>query len=177
MMDAERMTIRLTIAPRGACAIHAEYTANIVRIHMHTGDCIVDKQLAEKIIAHVERAMKVERNRQPVLRVDSKRPSSRIECLMCGVGIRRETFEKLADTSLPMHPNCKKVHDDPSLALSMPTNSHAARAILDRLYVQAKRNTNDDSVKREELEKRAHAEMLARFEAQEIAREADEASA
>ena len=133
------------------------------------GDRIVDKKLAEQIIKHVETAREFTRNRQPVLRVDSSRSSSRDECLMCGVGIRKETTPRNG-----MHPNCAKISDDPSLVLKMNVNTHAARAILDRLYVQAKRNADD--IKREEAEKIAHAQLLARFEANEEAIE-NEASA
>lgn len=125
----------------------------------------MDKSLSEQIIAHIEKARAFERNRQPTLRVDSSRSSTRTECLMCGVGIRKETFAKLANDALPMHPNCKKINDDPTLVLTMNVNTHAARAIMDRLYVQLKRN--DADIKKEAAEKAAHAALLKRFEASE----------
>lgn len=164
MMESERMTTVLTIAPRGACVLRANPKANILRI----GDCIVDKELAAKIIKHVESARAYDRRRQPVLRVDSSRSSTRIECLMCGVGIRKETTPRNG-----MHPNCARIADDPQLALTMPLNTHAARAIMDRLYVQAKRNADD--IAKEEAEKIAHKALIARFEAMEES--ANEASA
>jgi hypothetical protein len=140
-----------------------ESRANIVIMEIVT----VDKKLAEQIIAHVENARAFERRRQPTLRVDSSRSSSRIECLMCGVGIRKETSPING-----MHPNCNKIANDPSLVLTMNVNTHAARAIMDRLYVQAKRNADD--IKKEEAEKIAHAEMIRRFEQAEVERESSE---
>lgn len=124
----------------------------------------MDKQLSEKILKHIENARAFDRKRQPVLRVDSSRTSTRTECLMCGVGIRKETTPVNG-----MHPNCKKISDDPTLVLKMSVNTHAARAIFDRLYVQLKRN--DDDIKREDAEKKAHSALLKRFEAEEAARE------
>jgi hypothetical protein len=123
----------------------------------------VDKKLADAIIAHVENARAFpDRKRQPVLRVDSSRTSSRFECLMCGVGIRKETTPVNG-----MHPNCAKISADPSLVLKMALNTHAARAIADRIYVSIKRN--DADIAREDAEKIAHAQLLARFEANEDA--------
>jgi hypothetical protein len=133
--------------------------------HPTNGDCIVSDSLSEKIVKHVETARAFERNRQPVLRADSSRTSSRIECVFCGVGIRKETSPVNG-----MHPKCAKVSTDSEAALTMNVNTHAARALFDREYVRAKRNSDD--IKKEEAEKAAHAALIARFNAEEEARNA-----
>lgn len=115
-----------------------------------------------KVTAHVAAALAVHRNRQPVLRVDSSRTSTRPECLMCGVGIRKETTPVNG-----MHPRCAKVAADPEAALTMRLNTHAARALRDREYVAARRNNED--LDREAADRAAHAALLARFEASEAA--------
>lgn len=121
----------------------------------------LDNIADEKLRAHVENAVKYTRKREPVLRANSSRTSSRVECRQCGVGIRKETTPVNG-----MHPKCAKVADDASYALRMGANSHAARSVHDSQILPTLR---DDA------EKRAHAEMLAKFEQAE--NERDEASA
>lgn len=122
------------------------------REHVALDEIIADEKLRE----HVRAAINVERKRQPVLRANSSRPSTRPECRQCGVGIRKET-----NPVNGMHPKCAKVADDASFAAKMPINSHAARSLHDAKIIPA---LHDDAKKR-------HAELLARLEAEAIAEE------
>ena len=110
----------------------------------------------EKLRAHIIAAVTVPRKRQPVLRANSSRSSSRPECRQCGVGIRQETTPVNG-----MHPKCAKVADDANFAAKMPVNSHAARSVHDAKIIPA---LHDDAKKR-------HAELLARLEAEALAEE------
>jgi len=126
----------------------------------------------DKIVAHINAAIAFDstRNRRITTpQAFSKGKSERPECRLCGVGIRKETTPVNG-----MHPKCNRVAGDPSEALKMGVNTHAARALRDSIVVQEKKN--NEEIAREEAEKIAHAKLLARFEAteQEIA---DEASA
>lgn len=105
----------------------------------------------EKLRAHIESAVTFERKRQPVLRANSSRTSSRPECAQCGVGIRKETTPVNG-----MHPKCAKVADDASFAAKMPINSHAARSVHDRKILPTLRD---------EAERARHAKLLADLEA------------
>jgi hypothetical protein len=107
----------------------------------------------KKLRKHIENAVKFTRKREPVLQANSSRTSSRPECAQCGVGIRKETTPVNG-----MHPKCAKVASDASFAAQMPISSHAARSVHDRKILPTLR---DDA------EKRAHAAMLAKFEAAE----------
>lgn len=127
----------------------------------------IDATTRERIIAHIETALAYDadtRKRKIRLAVDSKRPSSRIMCPMCQVGIRPETAPVNG-----MHPRCAKVAADPSEALKMPMNGHAARCLLDSLYGARRREGDESDVKA--ARDAAHKELLARFEIAEAARE------
>jgi hypothetical protein len=125
--------------------------------------------ISEKIVAHINAALAFERPGRKITtpQAFSKGKSSRPMCNMCGVGIRKETADRAING---MHPKCALVASDPSLALNMGLNTHAARAIADRIAVQLKLNNAD--ISRADAEKKAHAEMLARFEANEQATDA-----
>lgn len=106
--------------------------------------------LDEKTRAHIAAAVAFPRKREPVLRANSSRSSERPECLQCGVGIRKETTPVEG-----MHPKCARVKNDATYAAKMPVNTHAARSVHDSRILPTLRDDAD---------KRAHAEMLARFE-------------
>lgn len=130
----------------------------------------LDKATCQRIIDHINAAVEydVQRNRKIHFpQLDNKRPttSSRLPCSLCTIGIRPETTPVNG-----MHPRCARVWADPTEALKMPVNGHAARALLDNLAARVKRD--DADVAAEAARKRAHAELLARFEADEAATEA-----
>lgn len=108
------------------------------------------------IADRINAALAWNRNRQPVMRVDSKRTSTRTECPACGVGIRKETTPVDG-----MHPRCAKVAADPTLTVTMHANSHAARVMRDAKYVAERKG----GAERDAADKIAHAAILARFEA------------
>lgn len=111
---------------------------------------------ADAIAARVAEALAWNRRRQPVLRVDSSRASTRPECAACGVGIRKETTPVDG-----MHPRCAKVKADPSATVTNHANSHAARVLRDTSYVADRKA----GLERDAADKAAHAALLARFEA------------
>jgi len=128
---------------------------------------VSDNDVSTRILQHIDAALNFERNRKITTpQVYSKGKSSRFPCALCGVGIRKETTPVNG-----MHPKCNLVAQDPENTLKMPINSHAARAIHDRIVVQAKKN--DADIAREAAEKLAHKELLARFEASDPERNAN----
>jgi len=113
---------------------------------------------ADAIAARVAEALAWTRKRQPVLRVDSSRTSTRPECTACGVGIRKETTPVDG-----MHPRCAKVAADPTQTVTNHANSHAARVLRDTTYVADRKA----GAERDAADRAAHAALLARFEATE----------
>jgi len=146
-------------------ARHAQRARNpkayILRIIF--GDRNVSDNILDKIVQHINAAIEYDSSRNRRITTPqafSKGKSSRPECLMCGVGIRKETTPVNG-----MHPKCARVASDPTEALKMGVNTHAARALQDRIAVQQKKNNED--IAREEAQKIAHAELLKRFEQSE----------
>lgn len=127
--------------------------------HAIVSDALADIS-DDKLRTHVENAVTFTRKREPVLRVNSSRSSSRETCRQCGVGIRKETQPVNG-----MHPKCAKVADDASYALRMGANTHAARSVHDAKIIPTL------SRERQEREAREHAELLARLEAEALAEE------
>jgi hypothetical protein len=142
-------------------ARHAHRARNLKRNCCAFGEHIVSN--TDKIVEHINAALAYDASRTRRITTPqafSKGKSTRPECLMCGVGIRKETTPVNG-----MHPKCARVASDPAEALKMGLNTHAARALHDRIVVQQRKN--NDEIAREEAEKIAHAELLARFEANE----------
>lgn len=124
--------------------------------------------LSNKILAHIDAAIAFDASRNRRITTPqpfSKGKSQRDMCLLCGVGIRKGTTPVNG-----MHPKCHRVASDPSESLKMGINTHAARAMQDRIAVQ--RKLNDADLSRADADKIAHAEMLKRFESAEESREA-----
>lgn len=133
-------------------------------------DGALDDISDEKLRAHIESAIKHDRKRQPVLRVNSSRSSARPECGQCGVGIRLETTPQIVN-GMTMHPKCARVATDASYALKMSSSSHAARSVHDSKIIPALKTTRDAEREAE------HKALLARLENEAIERAKIEKSA
>ena len=104
---------------------------------------------------HVAEALAFERRRQPVTMVGRESKSKRPMCLGCGFGIRLETTPVEG-----MHPKCHKVAFNQQTAVQHRVNTIAARVPADIKRVLA-----------DEATRKAHADLLARLEASEAARD------
>jgi hypothetical protein len=152
---------RAYVTRDGTNVVDAMENCTVANEQQTTPEVIVTAPVtAEAIADRVNAALAYSRRRQPVLRVDSTRTSTRPECAACGVGIRRETTPVDG-----MHPRCAKVAADPTATVTMAVSSHAARVLRDTKYVAERKSGSEKA----DADRAAHAALLARFEANEAA--------